>query len=186
MTIAMRGFVAGGLACGAVVALGCASRFEGVPTAFVYRVDALRVAAGSCDARAAAVETSDTPFFVVIDRAAVATAIACASLEACGSIVAAGRAPTGSVPLWAYTLASFAFAEDAPSAVGACRGTAVRVRSSGAGASAFVLEITEQRLESVPRESGAGTCAVDVAEGQAATLPCVSARRYEATLVDAR
>jgi hypothetical protein len=174
------------LAGGSLLALGCASRFEGAPTAFVYRVESLRVATGACDARGGAEEPPDTPFFVVIDRAAVAIAIACASLEACDRIASDGRASSSSVPPWPYTLASFAFTEDAPPASGACRGKGVRVRSNGPGSIAFALEITEQRLEAVPRESATGACAIDVAEGQAATLPCVIARRYDATLVVAR
>jgi hypothetical protein len=170
----------------AALAGGCASRFEGSPTAFVYRVDAQREAAGACAAGGAPVVASDTPLFVVLDRGAVASAIACASREACDRIVAAGRAPAGEVPLWAYTLASFAFREDAPPAAGGCQGTGLRVRSSGPGASVFVMEITEQRLEAVPREAATGACAIDIAEGQAATLPCVIVRRYDATLLDAR
>ena len=103
----------------ATFAAACASRFEGAPTAFVYRVDARREVTGSCDARSAPLVSADSPRFVVIDRGAVATAIACATDDACDRIASLGRAPSGEVPLWAYTLASFAFTEDAPPAAGA-------------------------------------------------------------------
>jgi hypothetical protein len=164
---------------------GCASRFEGSPTAFIYRVDTLRGTSSSCDAAAAAPMPSDTPFFVVRDRGVVAFAIACPTVAACGEL-AASATPASFTPLWAYAIASFAFREDDPAASGVCKGEGLSVRSNGIGRQAFFMEIAVRRIDSVPREAGTGVCALDVAEGLAATLPCVAARRYDATLVEAR